>query len=210
MCEVTAIVEPRARRMRSGCETSRRTIEDTPMVDPNRLNRRLLLSTLALPFVAVTAAAELGSRDRGKATKAVESLYAGGESSIEELMSFRGNRAGFLGYGLGRPESSCNLRAVASPESIRDGRAVTVEVAALYLICAIYEEDLSFAHCPFLCDESLPKEKKRHKNLPKLIKRAWRSVDQWYSEYRALGIGELRLREDRPLKRGNLTFWGGL
>lgn len=180
------------------------------MVDSRQLNRRALIGTLGFPIISLAAdEPRLDSRDRIQATKAVESLFAGGDRSIEKLMKYRGNRMGFLGYGLGRPESSCNLRVVASPETIRNGRAVTVEVAALYLICAIYEEDLSFAHCPFLVDETLADEKKRHRNLPKLIQRAWRSVEAWSAQYQTEGMTKLRMLEDRPLKRGKLTFWGG-
>jgi hypothetical protein len=107
--------------------------------------------------------------------------------------------ANFVFGGTGDPKNDKKL--------LKLGKLVTMEVAALYLISAIYFESQRFSQSPYLTDLSLPQLEQKAANTSKLIDRAWRATEKWYRKLTELGIERLRAADDYPLKNSQVEFW---
>jgi hypothetical protein len=82
-----------------------------------------------------------------------------------------------------------------------------MEVAALYLICAIYHNTIEFAQSPYLTDLRLPVNKRDGRNSPELVARAWQAVEEWSRRLDSTTIRELHSRKDDPLRGSGVHFW---
>lgn len=149
----------------------------------------------------------LGSPDISEAHEAVLEVVRRGEPMIPHLLRLKSRRQAFRGYGLGHPNAS-QLISLPSGDDKRDkGHVVTLEVAALYLICAIYHGNLSFAQSPYLTDLSLRPLKRRAFNSTRLISKAWRSTTEWATQLRKVGLESLRATNQDPLSGSRVAFW---
>jgi len=126
---------------------------------------------------------------------------------IPLLLSCRGNSNFFYGYGLGHRSSGFLIPLPANDKEVNDGRFVTVEVAALYLISAIYHKTLEFAEAPYLTEGSPVQWQKF--NTPERVNRAWDSMETWMRTFRREGIESLRSRYQSPLSGSKVRFWAG-
>jgi hypothetical protein len=148
----------------------------------------------------------LQSRDRELATQAVYEIMRRGEPMIPFLMHLKGDARMFQGRELGDPRSS-----IAVPLEVDKGRVsresiVTNEVAALYLISAIYYGNRVFAS-PWLADASLPPEERRAQNSSYLISKAWEAVENWVNELKKESLDSLKSKKFNPLKNSGVTFF---
>lgn len=150
--------------------------------------------------------AALASRDREEAYRAVEETVKRGERMIPLLLRHKGDRKFFYGYGLGHRDSSFTTPDPASFKGPGDGSVITVEVAALYLISAIYYQTLEFAQAPYLTDGTPVKWQKF--NTRKRVASAWASVENWVRLLDKDGLESLRARRHHPLKDSPARFWG--
>lgn len=92
-----------------------------------------------------------------KSRKAANELFARGTSVIPALLSLRGNKKPFAAASwLGRPTAAKLIFPAGLPGE--PGSDVPIEVAALYLITAIYKGNLQFAQSPYLTDLNVPAE----------------------------------------------------
>lgn len=149
----------------------------------------------------------LGSPDIKEAHEAVLEVVRRGEPMIPHLLKLKGRGQAFRGYGLGHANAS-QLISLPSGDDKRDkGHVVTLEVAALYLICAIYHANLSFAQSPYLTDLSLQPIKRRTFNSTRLISKAWRSTTAWGAQLRKVGLESLRATKQDPLSGSGVAFW---
>ena len=73
---------------------------------------------------------------------------------IPHLLKLKGRSERFSGEGLGHPYSSQLIDVPSGNEERDKGRVITLEVAALYVIYAIYHGSLSFAQSPYLTNLS--------------------------------------------------------
>jgi hypothetical protein len=167
-----------------------------------RPDRRHVLISLIGAVWTQTAGRSLDSANSGESTAELRALFEAGKSSIDRLILFRGNKRVFLGVGLGKATASCNMRYKDTQDNRRQGKIVTVEVAALYIICAIVAGDLEFASCPYLVDERLPEEEQLARNTSSTVNRAWKAVFAWRKS-----PDHHNLRES-PIKSAGLSFWG--
>jgi hypothetical protein len=146
-------------------------------------------------------------------TAAAEEITKRGERMIPLLIRQKGDKRPLMGGFTSGGAGSATAISVPTGKERNDrilmkwGKYVTVEVASLYLITAIYHDGLNFAHSPYLTDYSLPDVKRREANTEKLIKRAWRSVESWAVLLNKEGMKALRAKEHAPLDDGNLGFW---
>jgi len=156
--------------------------------------------------------AQISSTESERATAAVEEIVKRGARMIPLLMRKKGDKNYFWGY-LATAENSATAISVPSGDRRRDksflkeGKFVTVEVAALYLITAIYWDSLNIAQGPYLTDLSQPEIKRREANTEKLIKRGWKSVEHWVVELNKQGMAGLRAKKHAPLDDANIRFW---
>ncbi len=111
----------------------------------------------------------LASQDMKTADAAVEEILRRGEKMLPLLIKKKGD----LRFVLARLTRSKDVAQsiylpLADKKSnerlLKQGKLVTVEVAALYLITAIYYNDLYISQSPYLTDFSVPKEKRRAAN----------------------------------------------
>lgn len=110
--------------------------------------------------------------------KIADETFKRGESLIPLLYGRRGND-GFFYSALGNHRSSW-LFPVPIGNKKNDGSYITVEVAAMYLISGIYNNDLEFASAPYLTDTSPVKSVKHNRfNTRGVLNEAWRSVEAW-------------------------------
>src|SRR5689334_19562802 len=115
------------------------------------------------PFSNGQLLAGLQSPDEKRAHEAANEIFAKGSSVIPMLASLRGNKKPFAAASwLGRPTAG----QMTFPSD------VPVEVAALYLINAIYEGDIGFAQSPYLTDLTVPADKRKAQNSAVLIDKA--------------------------------------
>ena len=155
---------------------------------------------------------QISSAEWQQATAAVEEIVKRGERMIPLLLKKKGDKQYFRGY---LSNNKMSATAITIPSGNRrndeqlskEGQFVTVEVAALYLITAIYYDSLSIAQGPYLTDLSLADEKRRMANTPKLIKRSWKSVDRWTLELNKQGMAALRAKKYAPLDDAEVRFW---
>jgi len=146
------------------------------------------------------------STDGEKAHKAVSEVFARGDSMIPALLALKGNKRPFAGASwLVRPTAGQLI--FPSGKNDEAGRGVSVEVAALYLITAIYQNNLQFAQSPYLTDLAVAPDKRRAMNSEALIERAWQSTEEWAALLKAEGIEQLRREKRAPLDGSRVAFW---
>src|SRR6188472_2113303 len=108
-----------------------------------------------------------------------------------------------LGYHL----SATPTRIAINPSDVVPGKTLTMEVAALYLICGIYYNSVEFAQSPYLTDLRLPAGKRDGLNTPELVDRAWHSVEEWSRRLDRTTLEKLRSVKDDPLHGSDVHFW---
>jgi hypothetical protein len=151
--------------------------------------------------------AALSSQDAEVAHQAVEEVMKRGERMIPFLIGCRGNVNFFYGYGLGHHSSSFLIPLPKGNDVVNDGSFVTVEVAALYLISAIYHKTLEFADAPYLTDGTSVEWQRF--NTTERVGRAWSGVEIWLRALKAEGLKCLRAKHKSPLSGIDVHFWGG-
>lgn len=148
----------------------------------------------------------LQSTDQEVAHGAAVAIVAQGEESIALLLRCRGNKKNFFGYGLGDRNSGFLIPLPTGNARADDGRVITIEVAALYLVSAIYYESLEFAQAPFLTDGT-PTKRQRF-NTARRVSEAWKAVTKWADRLRTEGMVSLRRSDKAPLSGSGVHFWG--
>jgi hypothetical protein len=148
----------------------------------------------------------LSCQDSQKSHQAVEEVMQRGEHMIPLLLRSKGNTQAFYGYGLGNRSSAFLLPSPTGNKRLDEGSVITVEVAALYLISALYHQTLEFAEAPYLTDGTHVKEQKF--NTPKRVAAAWASVEKWAQALKGEGLESLRAKQHSPLKDSVVRFWG--
>ncbi len=129
-----------------------------------------------------------------------------GERMIPLLLNVKGDqRPAFA--ALGHHLSATPTRVAIKPSDVEPGKTLTMEVAALYLICAIYHNTLEFAQSPYLTDRRLPVGKRDATNTPELVTRAWQSVEEWNRRLDGTTLKKLRSLKDDPLRGSSVAFW---
>jgi hypothetical protein len=147
----------------------------------------------------------LESRDQETAHGAVVEIMRRGEPILPVLLRLKGNKKFFYGYGLGHHNSAMLIPLPTGNRKSDEGRVITVEVAGLYLISAIYHESLEFSHAPYLTDDT-PVKMQRY-NTSARVTKAWQSVSNWYERVKLQGLERLRSQQDSPLKGSGLRFY---
>jgi hypothetical protein len=149
----------------------------------------------------------LGSTDGREASDAAQELVRRGARMIPELLKLKGATRVFSGSGLGHPRADQLIYLPSGIDQQDKGRVVTLEVAALYLISAIYYGDLSFAQSPYLTDLQSPAEKRRTTNAARLVSKAWTSTTAWSIKVKDMGLESLRSANQGPLSGSGVAFW---
>jgi hypothetical protein len=148
----------------------------------------------------------LASRNPDEAQAAAKNIFARGEKMIPYLINLEGHNACFLGLdalgewdspGLTVPVPSCH-----------GSSKITVEVAALFLVSAIFYDDIKFAAPPALCDFSSEKLICTSTgNTDERVKKAWDATKTWKYFVDAQSLEFLRKRDQAPLKDSGLSFF---
>jgi len=146
-----------------------------------------------------------GSSNMETSHDAVMEIKKRGERMLPMLMKYKGNRNYFYGYGLGHHNSAFLIPNPTGNARADEGRVITLEVAALYLICSIYYDSLEFAQAAYLTDGSVIKQH-RFNTRPR-VAAAWRAVEPWYQRVRADGLEAVRSKKDSPLPTSGVRFW---
>lgn len=155
---------------------------------------------------------DLAASTHKPANSAVDEILRRGVRMMPLLMKMRGDKRFFSGF-LARSSGSATIVFVPSGDPkqdkrlLREGKFVTVEVAALYLITAIYYDSLDIAQGPYLTDLSLPEVDRNASNTKKLVERAWKATTDWHQRLTASNISILRAADDYPLKTADVRFW---
>jgi hypothetical protein len=182
--------------------------------------QRLLCAALGICFVAVLAQgqSEVGlvaksdaevintlSLSRGH-PPVVDEIVHRGERMIPLLLKLKGDQRPAYA-ALGHHLSATPTRIALTPFDVEPGKTLTMEVAGLYLICAIYYNTVEFAQSPYLTDLRLPAGKRDGVNSPDLVSRAWQAVEAWNRRLDQATIQQLRSRKDDPLRDSGVAFW---
>ena len=168
---------------------------------------RLILSKVPDNELAL----KLASNDGKEATKAALEIFKRGETMIPYLMKLKGVKSIYQGsclndyiggVGISRPTNETSPKDA----NVDNGWYVTVEVASLYLISAIYYKNISFAQAPHLTGNKYVK--RRRYNTPKRINKAWKATEKWFKKFEKEGIVKLREVKEFPLKTTEIHFYG--
>lgn len=147
----------------------------------------------------------LSSDDPEISTKAAAEIFHIGERMIPLLVSCQGNQNLYMGYKLGDSDSEDVIFMFNKEGSERTH--VTLEIVALYLIEAIYKQDLKHASLPLLYEPPEDKWTAPVYNSEKTINRAWASVKRWLQLLNKDGLQNLRKKQINPLFETNISFW---
>lgn len=147
----------------------------------------------------------LASRDEQASVDAAWETFRRGERMIPLLFRLEGDQRLFAGAGY--LASPIGGQLVFSREDAPPDLKVTVEVAALFLVNAIYFEKFHFAQSPYLTDRKLPVDQRRTANTKKLVSRGWQSAKRWLELLKKEGLESLRARKLGPLSEGEVAFW---
>lgn len=135
-------------------------------------------------------------------------IFKRGEKMIPLLIKLKGKDADYSGYCLGDPNEADGYGEIPGIE----GSRVTIEVASLYLINAIYFDNLAFANVPYITDRKQDKVRGfkgyRNYNTSKRIEKAWKSTGKWYQKLQEVGIKKLRKDDQRPFRSAKIYFVG--
>ena len=175
----------------------------------NDFQNGILISIICVsctPLIDINKTNTIASASPEEASLSSRAMFLEGESAISKLRSYRGNTTPYCGNNLGDGNGG-GLIYGYSKQNVKSGRAITVEVAALYLISSIYAERMDFASSPYLCDMNLSNLERRALNTTELIDRAWESVEAWDKDRLKYGIGDLKKRKIGPLSFGHVAFW---
>jgi hypothetical protein len=155
---------------------------------------------------------ELAASTYKPADAAVDEILRRGVRMIPLLIKTKGDKRLFSGF-LARSSGTATIVFTPSGDPkqdkrrLKEGKFVTVEVAALYLITAIHYDSLNIAQSPYLTDFSLPEMERTKENTKKLVERAWKATAGWYQRLTASNITALRAANDYPLSTGDVSFW---
>ena len=150
--------------------------------------------------------AALASTDKESSHDAVVEIMRRGERMLPLLLKCKGNKKYFYGAGLGHRYSATLIPLPTGNAKADESRVITVEVAALYLISAIFYDSLEFAQAPYLADGS--RVKMNRFNTRARVSEAWRSVERWNERLQVEGLRVLREKKDAPLQTSKAQFWG--
>jgi hypothetical protein len=150
--------------------------------------------------------AKLRSTDSREAAQAAIEIFKRGEKMLPLLLKLKGDRSSFHGYCLGDPKGADFTLTGEDDKNSNDGSRVTVEVAALYLISAIYYDNLAFANVPYLAGNG--RVTGFRYNTPERVKKAWKATGKWYKNLDEKGLQNLRQTNQFPLKTTEIHFTG--
>ena len=148
--------------------------------------------------------------------QAVEYLFKQSVKSFYFLLAQQGNKEPLMA-NLNHPLSGAHT-VVAFPSRIYASgvlpelsdedkeKVVTIEVASLYLISAIYHDKLIFAFNPLLTDLNLPANEGIAANKEEYLIRGFFSARKWVKKCQEVGLETLRQQDEDPLKSANLAW----
>jgi hypothetical protein len=152
----------------------------------------------------------LEAQDAPTANSAVREILKRGVVTLPYLLDYENDRRLFSGTALINPNASIMLPMAAPgfpvPESAMD-RATTLEVAALYMISAIYFGKVPFANAPLLTDLSVPVGQREARNSKANLRRGFESARKWSRECKERGIEKMREEMRDPLQSGKVGWY---
>jgi hypothetical protein len=151
----------------------------------------------------------LRSRDGSTADRAAQEVFVRGERMFPLLMKLEGDKQAFAGTALYNARASIvyPIPGHGKLTESQTEQVTTLEVAALYLISAIYHQNLHFASGVLMVDLTVPRGDRKARNSKDYVLRAWGSLRDWMSEYRRMGIGFMRSKEHDPLASAKLGWY---
>jgi hypothetical protein len=154
---------------------------------------------------------DLTATNRDEASQAVREVVRRGGRMIPLLLKLKGDRRCFFGDMALGSHDGCSLRSVPQKKSkcYEERSASTVEVAALFLIEAIYRDDLEFAQGATLAEWDADGGARTDikYNGRELLARAWAVTEQWFKEFEREGLGALRAKDRGPFAGTRLGFY---
>jgi len=154
---------------------------------------------------------DLTARNGAAASRAAGEVRLRGARMIPHLMKLKGDRRCFFGdMALGSHVGGSFRLAPANGRGC-DGESSssTVEVAALFLIEAVYRDDLEFAQGATLAQWDARGEQRTDVKLNgrELIERAWADAERWFKEFEREGLDALRARGRAPFDKARVGFY---
>lgn len=154
---------------------------------------------------------KLASESNKESTRAAIEIFKRGESIIPYLLTMKGKKSIYqgnclndvvAGMGITRPNDETEPED-ADPDN---GWYVTAEVASIYLVSAIYYDNLTFAQIPYL--KGAEDVEGRRYNTPIRVHTAWDATEKWYAKLKSEGMEKLRKDKEFPLKSSGIRFYG--
>jgi hypothetical protein len=151
----------------------------------------------------------LKSRDASTADRAAQEVFVRGDRMFPLLMTLEGDKQAFSGTALYNPRASIvyPIPGHGQLTESQTEQVTTLEVAALYLISAIYHENLHFANGLLLVDLTVQRGDRKARNSKEYLGRAWESLRDWMLEYQRRGIGFMRSKKQDPLSAAKLGWY---
>jgi len=151
----------------------------------------------------------LTSRDAAIADTAAREVFTRGDRMFPLLLALEGNSQPFPGTALYNPRSSIvyPLPGHGTLTETQSERVTTLEVAALYLISAIYHGNLHFSSGALLVDQNIARSDRKARNAKEYLKRAWESTRNWMTTYKRNDLAFMRSQKLDPLDEAKLAWY---
>ncbi|MFN2480839.1 MAG: hypothetical protein ABR554_05070 [Pyrinomonadaceae bacterium] len=176
-------------------------------------NRPVALSAATTASDAQVIKDSIGT-NRDKASRAAREVVRRGGRMIPPLLKLKGNRQCFFGDMALGSHAGCSVRFMPRKSKKSNGcyevsSSSTLEVAALFLIEAIYRNDLEFAQGATLAEWEADGGARTDVkyNGHELLTRAWAATEQWYKEFDREGLEALRVKDRGPFAGTRLGFY---
>jgi hypothetical protein len=154
---------------------------------------------------------DLTSTNEQAASQSVSEIVRRGGRIVPQLVKLKGSRQCFFGdMALGsHAGGSFRFMPEKRNKCYEDSSASTIEVAALFLIEAIYRNDLKFAQGATLAEWRDNGEERTdvEKNGRELLARAWTLAERWAKELEREGLDSLRAKDRGPFAGTRLGFY---
>ncbi|CAN5333828.1 hypothetical protein BH11PSE10_BH11PSE10_21850 [soil metagenome] len=134
------------------------------------------------PSAALQLVQQLANPDPVLADAAVARIFHVGAQLTPQLLGLRGQAQPFMGFALLNPRASMLLPRPTPGQELppqQKYRVVTVEAAALYLVCAIQRGELHFSRSALLTDPAEPVAQRLVANTPERLDRAFLAAQAW-------------------------------
>lgn len=142
--------------------------------------------------------------DKRTSFEAAKEIMRRGDKMMPLLVANKGNKQPYAEGSLGNPNSGDITFLPGDDKDWEEDRIITVEVASLYLISALYFQNFEFGRSAYIKDDEEVEFNKY--NTDERVDKAWRYTENWLERMKLEGVSSLREKKISPLDESGFYF----